>query len=183
MPSNYEVGQACGLLSKVAQNHDISYSMAGKLQLSKTGWLVLDVPADLVRGAFNTLHEPGLELPPDYAIPVMSPAEMTSLGGPDKITERGHTFNFTTGPVRSHSPGREISKAFYIQIFSQDLKKLRFSYGLSPYMKGGHSFRLPIAMRKTGVVVEGDATKVSEYLEEPDWDEYDMEKVAAAVCF
>jgi hypothetical protein len=82
----YEFGNAYVYLEKSGQTHDIKYSLAGRLQLANNGWLVLTVPASFVRGAFDALHEEGIELPPHFQIPVMSPLDIKSIGGEDKIT-------------------------------------------------------------------------------------------------
>lgn len=177
---NYSIGSAHVYLSKTAQTHDISYSLSGRLQLSQTGWLVLTVPAAFVRGAFDALHEEGVELPDSFHIAVMSPSEIGKIGA-NKITERGHSFGYTLGPVRSHEPSKpELSKIWYIQIYSSELKKLRHSYGLEPYLKSTHSFQLPIAIRKTGAVVRGEITKSSEVF---NIDDYDLEAVKSAACY
>lgn len=175
----YTAANAHVHLQKAAQHNPVNYSLGGRLQYSQSGWLVLTVPAALVRGAFDALHEQGAEPPPFLSIPVMSPTEIARIGGPDKITERGHTFQYTLGPVRSHDPSTDgLSRTWYIQILSPELKRLRHSYGLEPYTKGTHSFQLPIAVRKTGVLKpDDDVVKASEYLAEPDWNEYDLEAI------
>ncbi len=182
MNDTYAIGNSLAHLTKSSQTHEISYSLAGKLQLSQTGWLVLTVPMALVRGAFDALHEEGVELPKNVFIPVMSPAELSRIGGPDKVTERGHSFRYTMGPVRSHEPGSsELSRRWYIQIYSQELKRLRHSYGLEPYLKNTHSFQLPVAVRKTNVIVGGDVTKASEAtFDIADYDLQAIEKAASA---
>jgi acylphosphatase len=178
----YTAANAHIYLQKAAQHNPIQYSLAGRLQYSQSGWLTLTVPAALVRGAFDALHEQGAEPPQILAIPIMSPTELSKVGGPDKVTERGHSFQYTLGPVRSNDPGKDgLSKTWYIQIFSPELKKLRHSYGLEPYIKGTHCFQLPIAVRKTGVFKpDDDVVKTSEYLKEPDWRDYDPKVVEKA---
>lgn len=176
----YIISNAHVYMSKTAGTHEMVYSLAGRLQLSQAGWLVLSVPAQLIRGAFDALHEEGLELPQFFAIPVMSPSELYKIGGADKVTERGHNFNYTLGPVRSHEPNRNgISRAWYIQILSQELKRLRQSYGLDSYPPNSHSFQLPIGVRKTGTIQKGSVTKLAECMKEPDWKEYDINTVTA----
>jgi hypothetical protein len=148
------------------------------MRLSQSGWLILTVPANLVRGAYDALHEQGLELPEEYSIAVMSPTELNQVN-PNKITERGHSFSYTLGPVRSNEPSSStISKVWYIQIYSQELKKLRRSYKLEPNFQGHYFFKLPIAVRK--VIPRIDKSATDQYLLEPDWDIYDYESVKQA---
>ena len=59
----YAIGSAHLWLAKDAATPKAVYSLAGRLYLSKSGWLLLDVPAAFVRGLFDALHEPGAELP------------------------------------------------------------------------------------------------------------------------
>ena len=181
MDNLYHIANAHVYLSKSADTHELSYAMAGKLQLANTGWLVVQVPASVVRGAFDAIHEEGLELPPQYAIPVMSPQELKDIGGANKVTERGHAIPYTFGPTRSYDPSKTgVSKIWYIQIYSPRLKRLRNSYGLTPFLPNTHSYQLPIAIRKTGAITtDTTVTKVSEhiYLREPDWNTYDEEAI------
>src|SRR2546430_418391 len=86
-----------------------SYDMHGKLFLSSSGWLLLHVSNQMVRGAFDALNVPGAELPlKDGQLrahcSVMSPDEITSIGGPEKITERGHTVRYKLGELKSVTP-------------------------------------------------------------------------------
>lgn len=174
----YQMGSALVYLTKAAAAHEISYALAGRLQLSQTGWLVVSAPAALVRGAFDALHEHTTELPEEYSIPVMTPAELARIGGADKVVERGNHFHYTLGPVRANEPSsNDISKVWYICIFSQELKRLRRSYDLEPMMQGKGYFRLPIAVRK---VVPRATKEAIDYLAEPDWNEFDYEAIKAA---
>ena len=167
----YQISNAHLYLTK--SGNELSYSLAGRLQLAQTGWLVLAVPAALVRGAFDALHEEGVELPDQYAIPVLAPEE---LGDVERISERGHTFHFTMGPVRTFEPNRGgLSKTWYIQIYSPELKRFRHSYGLDAHLKNTNSFQLPIAIRKSGVLSNNQTKKSS--LEDPDWNEYTLDPI------
>jgi hypothetical protein len=70
---------------------------------------------------------------------------------PDKITERGHDFGYTRGPVRTVSPHDwpEISKVWFIEVNSPDLEKLRKSYGLSPLPNSNEfKYHISFATRK-----------------------------------
>ena len=74
-----------------------SYALKGRLILSKTGWIILTVPNNLMRGAFAAINEPGISLPtseatgrPDAHVTVMRPEELKQIGGAGRIDERGH---------------------------------------------------------------------------------------------
>lgn len=162
----FNAGHALVSLSKSASTHPISYALVGRLVLSSRGWLVLTVPADLIRGAFSALHEPGSVLADVMAIPVMTPQEIDQIGE-KKITERGKQYHYSVGGVRSYEPGREFSKITYLRILSPELKKLRLSYGLSAYPKG-ECFQLPLATRAVGVLGYNELSKVAECLKPVD---------------
>lgn len=188
LPSSnpYTAGHALGSLAKAASEHTLTYSLTGRLQRSRTGWLVLTVPAPLVRGAFDALDEHGLEPPQEFAIPVISPQELQRLGGADKITERGHSFHYAVGGLVAAEPFHQgVSRVLSFTVKSPDLVKLRVSYGLDP-APGAGGFRLPVAVRKTHVMGKNDISKgaAAEYPdihpEEPDWQVYSKEAVEAA---
>ena len=159
-----EIGQAIALLSesaeKAAAAPTTSYGMKGKLYLSKSGWLLLHVPNSLVRGAFDALNEPGVTLPDhehgfNAHITVMRPEEIEELGGADKVTERGQEFSYTLGAVKSVNPAtwQEMSRVWYIEVKSPELKKLRKTYGLTALPnENKHEFHITIATRKKGVL-------------------------------
>lgn len=171
----YAAGAALVELTKAASTHALTYALAGRLVLSR-GWLVLTVPAAIVRGAYDALHEPGAVLPDILAIPVMTPQELTRIGDPDKITERGKQYRYSLGTVRSHEPGGSVSKVFYVRVLSPELRKLRHSYGLSAYPKG-ESFQLPIGIRQAGVLGNNEQTKLAACLEPIDSDVFDVGEI------
>lgn len=144
------------------------YSLAGRLYLSSSGWLLLAVPNALVRGAFQALHEPGAELPPDFTahISVMRPEEIEQLGGPDKINERGKVFRYQLGPLKTVTPAGwgDMSKVWFISIVSPELAALRRSYGLSSVpRRGGEDipFHLTVATRRKNVLTTNDVRKAA----------------------
>jgi hypothetical protein len=78
--------------------------MTGLLQATSSGYLIVGVPTALVRGVFDAMHEPGISLPSvvdDGAlragIVVMTPEEVSQLGGPNQIQERGKHFTYHLG--------------------------------------------------------------------------------------
>lgn len=170
---NFEIGQAIATLTKSAKQAaakpSISYGMVGRLQLSKSGWLLLTVPNSLVRGASAALDEPGVELPLNDGrleahMSVMTPEDIGQIGGADKITERGRDFRYTLGPIRSVVPGgwKEMSKVWMIEVRSPALKKLRVSYGLTPLLHNGkHQFHITIAVRRKGVLGQNGTRKAA----------------------
>jgi len=168
-----DVGQAVVLLTesatKAAAAPATSYGMKGKLYLSKSGWILLSVPNSLVRGAFDALNEPGITLPDhehgfNAHITVMRPEEIEELGGADKVTERGQEFPYTLGPVKTVNPAgwAEMSKVWYIEVKSPELKKLRKTYGLTALPnENKHEFHITIATRKKGVLGANGQSKAA----------------------
>lgn len=153
---------------------EISYGLAGRLYLSKSGWLLLSVPNALGRGFFDALHEHGVELPTrdtddpnevfNAHISVMRADEVAKIGA-DKISERGHTFRYTTGAVKEITPGNwnGVSRVWALTILSPELKNLRKSYGLSPLPgpNGDWDFHVTFAIRRTKVLQPGAVTKAA----------------------
>jgi hypothetical protein len=156
-------------LVKQAGEPTLAYNLAGRLYLSQTGYLLLTVPNALVRGTFSAMTEPGIELPPngpdgnlDAHVTVMSPAEVTLAGGPDKITERGKQFFYTLGRVYAVEPDGwpDVAKVWYIKVHSPELRQLRQSYGLSSLPGDGkHDFHVSVAVRRKRVLGRNDTAK------------------------
>ena len=165
MADPYEIGNALAYLHKSAGDAEVSYGLSGKLYFSNSGWLLLSVPNALGRGAFDALNEHGIELPNEpynAHITVMSPADIEKIGGPDKITERGHEFTYTLGPVRTCVPDgyQNMSRVWFIAVRSLDLERLRRSYGLSSLPNDGkYEFHITFAVRRRRVLFENEVTK------------------------
>lgn len=147
-----------------------AYSLSGRLFLSPTGFLLLSVPNALVRGVFQAMHEPGLQLPPspdgklDAHITVMRPEEIEALGGADKITERGKLYRYRLGGLVSAEPEgwAEMSKVWMLRVHSPELQELRRSYGLSSLPHGGAwDFHVTVACRRRGVLARNETSKVT----------------------
>ena len=156
----YDQAHAHTLLCKAAGTPETVQSLVGSLYVSQSGWLLLSVPNALGRGAFDALQEQGIELPKKNGvynahITVMSPDEVTQIGGPNKITERGHQFRYTLGPVQVVEPDGwgDMAKAWFIQVHSPELERLRRSYGLSslPH-QDQYRFHITIAVRRRKVL-------------------------------
>lgn len=159
----HDIGHAAAMLGeKCAADAVVVHSLSGRLYLSKGGWLLLSVPNALGRGAFDALRVTGAELPtrdtndPNAAynahVTVMSPDEIATFGGPDKITERGHDFHYSLGAVKEVNPTTwdGVSKVWYITVDSPELRNLRKSYGLTPTRKG-EDMHITFALKRTGV--------------------------------
>jgi hypothetical protein len=147
----------------------LSYGLAGRLIVSASGWGLLTVPNALVRGAFDALDEPGVELPPSGSdeglsahISVFRKKDIDEIGGPSKLTERGHSFRYTLGQVKVVSPAGwdEISKAWLIEVHSPELEKLRKSYNLSALPNDGkYKFHITIGVRRKNVLRDSGVSK------------------------
>lgn len=171
-PTPYQLGEAAGLLFKAAGDPTVSYSLVGDLYVTPKGWAMLDVPNALVRGAFDALHEPGAELPYNSDgklhghISVIRPEELERIGGPDKLTERGHQFRYTLGPLKEVRPdGWEgVSRVWFISVRSPELEKLRRSYGLSSKPNDDkYDFHITIGRRAVNVLKDNDVVKQSDF--------------------
>ena len=155
-----------------ASTPQVSYGLKGELYKSKSDWILMQVPNALARGAFEALNEPGIELPPsgpdehfNAHVSVMRPEELEDVeGGASAITERGQSFSYTLGPVRTVTPhGWDgMSKVWFIEVRSPELEKLRKSYGLSGLPKNGEfKFHISIAVRKKNVLGPNSTRKAA----------------------
>jgi hypothetical protein len=170
----YVAGQSYGYLTRHATKTAADYLLAGRLYISKSGWLLLSVPNALVRGLFDALTAPGAELPltgvlnvpnmPNGALnahmSVMTPDEVEKIG-PEKITERGHTFHYALGGLKevpvSNIDG--VSRIWVVQAASPALTALRKSYGLSP--QPPHGFHVTVAVRRKHIFSGGSTSKAA----------------------
>lgn len=153
--------------AKQADTPQTVHKLGGRLYMSQSGWLLLQVPNAFLRGAFDALHAPGAELPTrsngvlNAHITVMRPEEIAELGGPDKIVERGHTQYYTLGPVKELTPlsWGNVSKVWVIEVDSPDLRNLRKSYGLTPLPCTDHEFHITIGIRRKNVLRDNATAK------------------------
>lgn len=166
--TEYNIGHAFLCLTKSAGTATLTHALSGRLYLSQTGWLLLSVPNALIRGAFDALDEHGAELPPtpegklNAHISVMTADEVEKLGGPDKLSERGHSYSYTLGPVMVVEPKGwdDVSKCWFITVQSKDLESLRKSYGLTPRPNNNkHEFHITFAVRKKHVLRNNEVSK------------------------
>jgi len=146
----------------------LSYSLAGRLYASKSGWILLAVPNAFAHGLFAALDDTGLELPPgpegrfDAHISVMNKDEVESIGGVDRVTERGHVFHYTLGPLREVVPDGwdDMGRVWLVEVRSPELEKLRKSYGLTALPNDNkYKFHITVAVRRKRVLQENEITK------------------------
>ena len=162
----YRAGNALGWLSLENKQASTNYPLAGRLYVSKSGWLMLSVPNALVRGVYDALVAPGAELPGQERsdvlnahISVMTAAEVSKLS-PNTINERGHNFHYTLGALREITVNKagNLSRVWAIQISSPQLSAIRKSYGLSPLLKD-EPFHITVACRRKGVLLNNGTSK------------------------
>jgi hypothetical protein len=188
MSSDFDIGQAHVLMVKSAAGGKpaTTHSLSGELYLSKSGWLLLQVPNALVRGAFAALNEPGVELPPDGPdgglnahISVIRPEELEEQGlTGDDIKERGQHFKYTLGPIQTVTPKGwdEMSKVWFIKVNSPELKKLRRTYGMTSLPKNGEfEFHISIGVRRKGVLSGSTTRKAASLIHGGNISEYFIE--------
>lgn len=169
--SYYALGQAHGYLVKEGQEPKVVHALSGELYLSDSGWLLLDVPNSLVRGAYDAINETGVELPINSHnkqlnahITVMDKDEVAKIGA-DKINDRGRHFHYTLGPIKvveNPHGDSSASKVFYIMCKSNELRELRRSYGLSSNPKDNdYDFHITIGVVKKKVLQNSDVSKAA----------------------
>lgn len=157
---DYDIGYAAVAVSKsagkTAADSTLSYSLKGRLVLSPSGYVLLEVPNDIGNGAFKALDEPGAEQPISSSrkaynahVSVIRPDEVKSLTDSTKLDNaRGKTFSYTLGSVReitNPSGWQEVSKCWVIEVKSPELLQLRRSLDL-PAPK--FPFHITFAIRK-----------------------------------
>jgi hypothetical protein len=166
----FDLAYAEATLTKVGSAPESSYALGGRLRLAKSGWLLLDVPNAIVQGLFQALHEPGVELPPAHGnstynahISVMTKDEVARVGA-DNINERGKTFRFQLGPLQHVAPQNwaDISRVWFVQVQSPELKKLRASYGLSSLPHDTHEFHISVAVRRKSIFQNNGISKAAD---------------------
>lgn len=162
--SDFQLGEASGYLLKSAGDAVDAPVLAGRLIASQSGWLLLTVPNDLVRGVFSAMRVLGAELPGPHNneplnahISVMRPEEIEQIGGIDVIVERGREFHYQLGALQEVAPTswKEMSRVWFLKVKSPDLEKLRKSYGLSARPKNNeYDFHITCAVRKKKILQE-----------------------------
>jgi hypothetical protein len=133
----------------------MTYSLKGRLTLSRTGWVLLEVPNSIGNGLFQALTEHGIEQPVSQThgrynahVSVIRPEEVEAAGGSSVIKARGQTFGFNLGAVREiNAPAGwdEVSKCWVVEVRSPELMTLRRSLGLG---EPKYPFHITFAIRK-----------------------------------
>ncbi len=159
----YNLGEAAALLKEAAVK---THALSGELYGSSKGALLLSVPNSLVRGAFSALDENGLVLPNqgkfNAHIIVMTPEEVSKIGGLTKVTERGKHFHYNLGPLHEGpvTNSFDLSKVWFLSVTSPELAQLRKTYGLDSG-PGKHGFNIVVALRKLGVLGRNEISKLA----------------------
>ena len=159
----FTYGQAHGYMNKSA-DHASVHALAGRLQAGPNGNLELTVPSSLIKGVFDALDEPGAEFVvrnnrTESAIKVMTKEEVDKLGGTSHISERGHSYHYTLGPIVELPASGEYDKLWAISIKSDDLEDIRRSYGLEASPQLG--FYIPVGCKKSKVTEDNKVSKLA----------------------
>jgi len=163
----FTYGQAHGYMNKSA-DHTSVHALAGRLQAGPNGNLELTVPSSLIKGVFDALDEPGAEFVvrnnrTESAIKVMTKEEVDKIGGNSHISERGHSYHYTLGPIVELPASGEYDKLWAISIKSNDLEDIRKSYGLEASPQLG--FYIPVGCKKNKVTEDNSVSKLASLLE------------------
>ena len=159
----FSFGQSHGYMNKNAE-HTSVHALAGRLQAGPSGNLELTVPSSLIKGVFDALDEPGAEFVvrnnrTECAIKVMTKEEVDKLGGTSHITERGHSYHYTLGPIVELPATGDYDKLWAISIKSDDLEDIRKSYGLETSPQLG--FYIPVGCKKKRVTDDNEVSKLA----------------------
>jgi hypothetical protein len=161
----YTVGQAAAYTHKEAAVK--SNALSGELYAASDKSIMLSVPNALVRGAFDAIDANGLSLPGKNGkfnahIVVMTPDEVSKLGGVEKITERGHRFHYNLSSLHEApiTNSFDYSKTWFLSVTSPELAQLRKTYGLDS-TPGKHGFHVVVALRKLGVLGHNEISKLA----------------------
>lgn len=157
----------------------VTWALSGMLQARTykgEDWLILSVPNAIVRGIFDAMDVPGIELPGQkdgglFAhITVMRPNELRTVGGAEALRqERGKMFNYGLGSlIELELPGgSEFDRCWYVRVHSTDLQNIRRSYGLPSLPDDEKDFHITVAYRRRGVLGRNVKTKGPEHVNEP----------------
>lgn len=157
-----------GRLIKAAADGVPAYNLSGLLYVTSTPFGLLTVPNAMVRGVFDAMSEPGVELPLkegrlDAHITVFRPEELATIGGASAlVNDRGKPFRYSLGRLVEFEPAgwADVAKCWVLQVVSPELQLLRRSYGLSSLPDNGNKpFHITVAIRRRGVLGRSETAK------------------------
>lgn len=163
------VKQSAAAADSILDTPHPSYDLTGLFYVSTKHdgkpWGLLSVPNMLVRGAFDALHAPGIELPLDSDgrlsahITCLRPGEIEQIGGPEKlINDRGKPFRYSLGRLVSFTPtSNDVTRIFAFTAFSSELQKLRVSHGLPPLSE--YPFHITVGRVRKATLARNDVSK------------------------
>ena len=146
-----------------ARDAKSDFALKGEFVVSEhqgRNWGLLTVPNSVVRGLFDAMDDPELELPPSGAggrlkahISVIRPEEFekAQLSLLDKM--RGKRFSYQLGPIKTVNPKGwdDMNAVWFVAIKSPELSKLRTQAGLTPLPVSKRTempFHLTVAVRR-----------------------------------
>jgi ADP-ribose pyrophosphatase YjhB (NUDIX family) len=89
----------------------------------------------------------------------MTKEEVDKIGGNSHISERGHSYHYTLGPIVELPASGEYDKLWAISIKSNDLEDIRKSYGLEASPQLG--FYIPVGCKKNKVTEDNNVSKLA----------------------
>jgi len=129
-------------------------SLTGKLQQADNGFVYLDLNDDLMKGLYSLIDEDGIQKPPYFQKKYNEVGTHVSIMYEDEtkdldIKEVGEEFKFELGEFKTTNPKGwdEMNAVYFVQIYSEELEKLRKKYKL-PKKLNGHEFHVTIAVEK-----------------------------------
>ena len=129
-------------------------TLKGKLKQANNGFVYLSINDKLMEGLFQLIDKDKIQKPPynqkkynnvGTHISVMYEDETNDLN----IREIGKEFNFKLGELKSVNPKtwKDMKTVYFIQVYSEELEKLRQKYGLSKKLNG-QEFHITVAVEK-----------------------------------
>lgn len=167
-------GEKTAAVSVLVREPVAVFALSAPFIISASGWGMLRVPNDIVRGLYSSIDLPGAEFPAASSgetyqahISVMRKEEVAQIGV-GKISERGKRFRYQLGPVCEVVPAgwEEMSKCWFVAIRSPELTQLRRTYGLPnlpihPETGLSIGFHLTFAVRRKHVLGSNEIAKGS----------------------
>ena len=130
--------------------------LKGTLQQAEDGFVYLDINNDLMNGLFELIDNDDIVKPPYNQKQYNSVGTHVTVMCSEEVKEKeleikevGQEFSFTLGDFKSTKPDgwKGVNEAFFMQIDSPELEKLREKYGLSKKVDG-HEYHITVALDK-----------------------------------